>query len=186
MKYIYILILILSTLFLFSFNNTNLNSKTPNIFPYKTSIKNIDGSSINLENFKGKNILIVNVASKCGFTKQYESLEKLSQYYKNDLIIIGCPSNQFGQQEPGTHQEIMEFCKRSYGVTFLMTEKIKVKGDNIHPIYDWLTSSELNGVLDSSVKWNFQKYFINKKGHLVDYFYSTTDPLSPKITNLIN
>ena len=186
MKYIYILVLVLITSFLFSFNNTKLKSTLPNIFPYESSIKSIDGTSIALENFKGKKILFVNVASKCGFTKQYESLEKLSKRYKKDLVVIGCPSNQFGQQEPGTHQEIIEFCKRNYGVTFLMTEKIKVKGDNIHPIYNWLTSSELNGVFDSSVKWNFQKYFINKKGHLVDYFYSTTDPLSPKITNLIN
>ena len=185
MKYIYLIILISVTSFLFSFNKTNMKSNVPNIFPYETSIKNIDGSSINLENYKGKNILFVNVASKCGFTKQYESLEKLSKKFKNDLVVIGCPSNQFGQQEPGTHQEIIEFFKRNYGVTFLMTEKIKVKGDNIHPIYNWLTSSELNGVFDSSVKWNFQKYFINKKGHLVDYFYSTTDPLSSKIINLI-
>tara|TARA_Y100001954_G_C15733073_1_gene564332 strand:- start:486 stop:1067 length:582 start_codon:yes stop_codon:yes gene_type:complete len=185
MKYIYIIILILVTSFLFSFNKTNLKSNVPNIFPYELSIKNIDGSPINLGNYKGKNILFVNVASKCGFTKQYESLENLYRKYKDDLVIIGCPSNQFGQQEPGTNKEIIEFCKRNYGVTFLMTEKIMVKGDKIHPIYNWLTSSELNGVHDSSVKWNFQKYFINRKGHLVDYFYSTTDPLSTKITNLI-
>lgn len=186
MKYIYFLVLVLIASFLFSFNNTNLKSKTPKVFPFESSIKSIDGNPIQLENFKGKNILFVNVASKCGFTQQYESLEKLSKKYKKDLVIIGCPSNQFGQQEPGTHQEIIEFCKNNYGVTFLLTEKIMVKGNNIHPIYNWLTSSKLNGVLDSSVKWNFQKYFINKKGHLVDYFYSTTDPLSPKITNLIN
>ena len=185
MKYIYIVIILITATLLFSFNNTNLKSKKPNIFPFESTIKSIDGSSINFESFKGKNILFVNVASKCGFTKQYESLEKLSRLYKNDLVVIGFPSNQFGQQEPGTHDEIIQFCKSNYGVTFLMTEKILVKGDNIHPIYNWLTSSELNGVLDSSVKWNFQKYFINKKGHLVDYFYSTTDPLSSKITNLI-
>ena len=185
MKYLYILILVLTTSFLFSFNNNNMKSKTPEIFPFEYSIKSIDGNSIELADFKGKNILFVNVASKCGFTNQYESLEKLSKKYKKDLVVIGCPSNQFGQQEPGTHQEIIEFCKINYGVTFLMTEKIMVKGDKIHPIYNWLTSSELNGVVDSSVKWNFQKYFINKKGHLVDYFYSTTDPLSSKITNLI-
>ncbi|MAO71035.1 MAG: glutathione peroxidase [Flavobacteriales bacterium] len=185
MKYIYLIILLLTTSFLFSFNNTNLKSKSPKTFPFELSINNIDGTSINLENFKGKNILFVNVASKCGFTNQYEALEKLSRRYKNELVVIGCPSNQFGQQEPGTHEEIIEFCKSNYGVTFLMTEKIIVKGDKIHPIYNWLTSSNLNGVLDSSVKWNFQKYFINKNGHLVDYFYSTTDPLSSKITNLI-
>ena len=102
MKYIYILVLILITSFLFSFNNTNLKSTLPNIFPYESSIKSIDGTPIELENYKGKNILFVNVASKCGFTKQYESLEKLFKKYKKDLVIIGCPSNQFGQQEPGT------------------------------------------------------------------------------------
>ena len=186
MKYIYIVVAIIVATVLLSFINPNLKSKTSNIFPYDYLIKNIDGTTINLENFKGKNILFVNVASKCGFTKQYESLEKLFRMYKDDLVILGCPSNQFGQQEPGTHEEIIEFCKSNYGVTFLITEKIMVKGDKIHPIYNWLTSSELNGVLDSSVKWNFQKYFINREGHLVDYFYSTTDPLSPKITNLIN
>ena len=114
MKYIYIVVLLLSTTLLLSFINPSLKSNTPNIFPYNYSIKNIDGTSINLENFKGKNILFVNVASKCGFTKQYESLEKLYTKYKDDLVIIGCPSNQFGQQEPGTNKEIMEFCKSNY------------------------------------------------------------------------
>ena len=178
--------LILITSFLFSFNNTKMVTKYPKVFPYDLKINNINGESINLNEYKGKNILFVNVASKCGFTSQYDELERLSNKYKNDLVVIGCPSNQFGQQEPGTHQQILEFCKKNYGVTFLLTEKIKVKGDNIHPIYKWLTSSNMNGVKDSSVKWNFQKYFIDKNGYLVDFFYSTTVPLSPKITNLIN
>ena len=161
-------------------------TKSPKVFPYDIQINNINGEFINLNQFKGKNILFVNVASKCGFTSQYDELQRLSTKYKNDLVVIGCPSNQFGQQEPGTHEQILEFCKKNYGVTFLLTEKIIVKGDNIHPIYKWLTSSKMNGVKDSSVKWNFQKYFIDKNGYLVDFFYSTTDPLSPKITNLIN
>ena len=186
MKYVYIIIIVLTTFILFSFNKKKLNSNTPNVFPYESTIKSIDGSSINLENFKGKNILFVNVASRCGFTSQYDELEKLSIKYKDDLVVIGCPSNQFGQQEPGTHEQILEFCKKNYGVTFLLTEKIKVKGEDIHPIYKWLTSSEMNGVSDSSVKWNFQKYFIDKNGFLIDYFYSTTNPLNNKITNLIN
>lgn len=186
MKYILILILITISIVFFGFNTPLNIVDNPKKFPYDLKIHNIDGDLIDLNKFKGKNILFVNVASKCGFTKQYESLENLYRKYKDDLVIIGCPSNQFGQQEPGTNKEIIEFCKRNYGVTFLMTEKIMVKGNNIHPIYNWLTSSKLNGVLDSSVKWNFQKYFINREGHLVDYFYSTTDPLSPKITNLIN
>ena len=163
-----------------------MNTKSPKVFPYDMQINNINGEFINLNEFKGKNILFVNVASKCGFTSQYDELQRLSTKYKNDLVVIGCPSNQFGQQEPGTHEQILEFCKKNYGVTFLLTEKIIVTGDNIHPIYKWLTSFNMNGVKDSSVKWNFQKYFIDKNGYLVDFFYSTTDPLSPKITNLIN
>ncbi len=186
MKYVYILLLILITSFLFSFNKNKMKSNTPNVFPYNTQINNINGEAVNLNKFKDKNILFVNVASRCGFTSQYNELEKLSIKYKDDLVVIGCPSNQFGLQEPGTHKQILQFCKENYGVTFLLTEKIKVKGDEAHPIYKWLTSLTLNGVKDSNVKWNFQKYFIDKNGHLVDFFYSTTDPLSPKITNLIN
>lgn len=159
--------------------------ENPNTFPYNSKINSIDGDLIDLNKFRGKHILFVNVASNCGFTSQYESLEKLSQKYKDNLIIIGFPSNQFGNQEPGTNDEISNFCKQNYGVTFLLTEKTDVKGDNIHPIYNWLTSSKLNGVKDSSVKWNFQKYFVNKNGNLIDFFYSTTDPLNSKITNLI-
>ena len=178
MKYVPILILILITSFLFSFNNTKKSTSMPKVFPYDSQINNINGEPVNLNKFKDKNILFVNVASMCGFTSQYNELEKLYSKYKNDLIVIGCPSNQFGQQEPGSHEEILNFCKTNYGVSFLLTEKINVKGDGIHPIYRWLTSSKLNGVQDSSVKWNFQKYFIDKNGHLVDFFYSTTDPLA--------
>lgn len=185
MKYILILILItISTVFL-GFNTPLNIDDNPKTFPYDLKIHNIDGDLIDLNKFRGKHMLFVNVASYCGFTSQYESLEKLSQKYDDKLVIIGFPSNQFGNQEPGTHEEISNFCKKNYGVTFLLTEKINVKGDNIHPIYNWLTSSKLNGVKDSNVKWNFQKYFVDNKGNLVDFFYSTTNPLNSKITNLI-
>ena len=152
---------------------------------YDVEINDIDNNKINLEDFKEKKILFVNVASKCGFTKQYKELEELYQLYKEKLIIIGLPCNQFGEQEPGSHSEIKEFCQKNYGVTFLISEKIKVKGDDIHPLYKWLTNKELNGVSSSTVKWNFQKYIIDEKGGLIDVFYSATNPLSKKIQDII-
>jgi len=152
---------------------------------YDIKLKNIDGFNINFNDFKGKNIIFVNVASRCGFTKQYSELEKLHQKYKDNLIIIGIPCNQFGSQEPGTEIEIKKFCVKNFGVSFILTEKILVKGNNMHPLYRWLTQKELNGKFNSNVKWNFQKYFVDREGNLIDYFYSTTNPLSKKITSLI-
>ena len=156
---------------------------TETIYDYK--IQSLTGSDISLADYKGKKILFVNVASKCGFTPQYEELQKLSEQYKDKLVIIGLPCNQFGAQESGTSEEIATFCTVNYGVTFLITEKIKVKGDKQHDIYKWLTSSEKNGKMDSKVKWNFQKYMIDEKGRLINVFYSQTKPLSSKITSLL-
>ncbi len=153
---------------------------------YDISILDIDGNKINLSIFKGKNILFVNVASRCGFTKQYSDLEKLSQTYKDDLVVIGLPCNQFGGQEPGEAEEIKSFCAKNFGVTFILTQKINVKGPEIHPIYAWLTDKKMNSKISSSVKWNFQKYLVNREGELIDYFYSTTKPMSQKITNQLN
>ncbi|WP_417873631.1 glutathione peroxidase [Xanthomarina gelatinilytica] len=149
---------------------------------YDISINSLTGEPIDLSSFKGKKILIVNTASECGFTGQYEGLQELYSTYKDKLVVIGVPCNQFGGQEPGTASEIQSFCKQNYGVTFLMTEKVDVKGENQHPLYKWLTSKELNGVSSSSVKWNFQKYLIDEKGNLIDYYYSITSPTSTKIT----
>jgi len=149
---------------------------------YDISINSIDNKPINLSDYKGKKILFVNVASECGFTPQYEDLEKLYETYKDKLMIIGVPCNQFGEQEPGTAKEIQTFCQVNYGVTFLITEKVDVKGDNQHPLYKWLTDKDLNGKTSSSVKWNFQKYLVDETGHLIDYWYSITKPLSDKIT----
>ena len=126
--------------------------------------------------------MIVNVASKCGFTPQYKDLQALHEKYNENLIIIGVPCNQFGGQEPGTAKSIESFCQVNYGVDFLMTEKIDVKGNHQHSLYEWLTNSSQNGVSSSTVKWNFQKYLIDDKGNLIDYFYSTTNPTSTKIT----
>jgi glutathione peroxidase len=149
---------------------------------YDSKINTIDGVSIDFNDFKGKYILFVNVASKCGFTKQYAQLEELYQAYKNDLVVIGLPCNQFGGQEPGNAQEIKSFCTENFGVSFIITEKINTKGPELHPIYAWLTDKKLNGKINSTVKWNFQKYLLNKEGDLIDYFNSTTSPMSSKIT----
>ncbi|MBL4669882.1 MAG: glutathione peroxidase [Flavobacteriales bacterium] len=153
---------------------------------YEITINNIDGNTISLNDYKGKYILFVNVASECGFTSQYKELQELHNKYKDELVIIGSPCNQFGKQEPGNATEIKSFCTKNYGVEFLITEKIDVKGENQHPLYNWLTSKEKNGSKSSSVKWNFQKYLINKEGQLIDYYYSITSPTSKKITKHFN
>jgi glutathione peroxidase len=150
---------------------------------YDIKINSLQGKPIHFSDFKNKYLLFVNVASKCGFTPQYEDLEKLHQSYKEKLVVVGVPCNQFGKQEPGNASEIQEFCEMNYGVSFLMTEKIDVKGDNQHPLYAWLTSKSLNGNKSSSVKWNFQKYLVDKNGDLIDYYFSITKPTSSKIIN---
>ena len=148
---------------------------------YDIKINNITGEPIKLSDFKDKYLLFVNVASKCGFTDQYKDLQELHEKYKDDLIIVGLPCNQFGNQEPGNEEEISQFCQINYGVTFLLTEKIEVKGNTQHPIYKWLTDKNLNGVKSSTVRWNFQKYLLDPSGNLINYWYSTTNPLSKKI-----
>ena len=153
---------------------------------YDIKIDSLQGKPINLGDFKNKHILFVNVASKCGFTPQYKDLEKLHQQYKEELVVIGVPCNQFGSQEPGSANEIEEFCEVNYGVTFLITEKVDVKGVNQHPLYSWLTSKDFNGKKSSSVKWNFQKYLVSPEGKLIDYYFSITKPLSSKITKHIS
>jgi glutathione peroxidase len=148
--------------------------------------KTIDGDILDFSKFKGKKILIVNTASKCGFTPQYKELEELFEKYKNkNFVVIGFPCNQFGEQEPGSSSDIKSFCSKNYGVSFTMMEKVNVKGDSICDIYAWLTDKEKNGVMSSSVKWNFQKYLIDENGHLVDYLLSFNSPTCSKIINWI-
>ncbi|MFT5021880.1 MAG: glutathione peroxidase [Flavobacteriaceae bacterium] len=152
---------------------------------YDIDLQDIDGKPIDLKAYKGKKILFVNVASKCGFTPQYEELEKLSALYKDKLVVIGLPCNQFMSQEPGSNEQIKAFCSATYGVTFPMSDKVEVKGPGQHPLYKWLTNKALNGSSTSSVKWNFQKYLVDENGHLIDFFYSITTPMSPKITKYL-
>lgn len=161
------------------------DSKSSNSF-YDFSIPSLTGdSAINMANYKGKKILIVNVASKCGFTYQYEGLEKLYKENKEKLVIIGLPCNQFMGQEPGDGEKIEEFCRLTYGVSFPMTQKIDVLGKEQHPIYTWLTSKNQNGKDDYKVSWNFNKFLLDENGKLIAYFGSKTKPLSSEITSLL-
>lgn len=154
---------------------------------YDLKAKTIEGNDFDFSSLKGKKVLIVNTASKCGYTPQYEDLEKLFQAYKDkNFVIIGFPANNFMHQEPGTNADIKEFCTKNYGVTFQIMEKVSVKGGDINPVYQWLTQKEKNGKMDSEVKWNFQKYMINEKGNLVDIAYSKEKPMDDKIVNWIS
>lgn len=164
------------------YNNENADHMMSSDSLYSISINSLENKPIKLSEFKGKKILFVNVASKCGFTPQYKDLQTLHETYKKSLVIIGVPCNQFGAQEPGNNEAIQDFCQRNYGVSFLITEKLDVKGSAQHALYKWLTEKELNGSKNSSVKWNFQKYLISEQGTLIDYYFSLTSPLSKKIT----
>ncbi len=153
---------------------------------YDFSVKDISGEDFSLSSLKGKKVMLVNTASKCGLTPQYEKLEALYKKYKDqNFVIVGFPANNFGAQEPGTNTEIATFCKLNYGVTFPMMEKISVKGADIHPLYQFLTQKSKNGVLDSEVSWNFQKYLINEKGELVAMIPPTTSPENQQIIDWI-
>jgi len=152
---------------------------------YDIKINDIDGKPFDLSKLKGKKILIVNVASKCGFTPQYEDLEKLYLKYKDKLVIIGVPCNDFMGQEPGTPEEIKSFCSVNYNVTFPILEKVNIKIGKVHPLYKWLTDKKYNGIEDSSVSWNFNKYLIDETGKYVAHFGSKTKPLDTEITQLI-
>jgi len=158
---------------------TTINT-TKSIYDFK--VEALDGSTIDFSTFKGKKILIVNTASECGYTKQYEGLQKLYDTYKDKLVIVGFPANNFGGQEPGSNATIKEFCKKNYGVTFQMAAKISVKGDDSAPIYKWLCNKSENGVLDAEVGWNFGKFLLDEKGNLMQYFPSKVTPMSEEIT----
>ncbi len=154
-------------------------SQTSGFYDFK--VKTLEGGDFDFATLKGKKVMIVNTASKCGFTPQYKDLEEVYVKYHDNLVIIGFPANNFASQEPGTASEIRKFCTENYGVTFPLMEKISVKGNDMAPIYKWLTSKEKNGVMDSEVKWNFQKYLIDENGKLVDVVYSKDKPTSDKV-----
>ena len=153
---------------------------------YDFTVKDITGKDYPLSQLKGKKVLVVNTASKCGFTPQYEGLQELYETYGgDDFMIIGFPANNFAKQEPGSNEEIATFCSINYGVTFPMMSKISVKGDDQHSLYRWLTSKSENGVEDSKVTWNFQKYIIDEEGQLVGHFAPTVKPDSKKLVSWI-
>ncbi|MCX6275808.1 MAG: glutathione peroxidase [Bacteroidetes bacterium] len=165
-------------------NNNLIMNPTKSIYDYK--IEGIDGKEIDFSAYKGKKILLVNTASECGFTPQYDGLQKLSEKFRDVLVVIGLPSNNFGAQEPGGEEEILSFCQTNYGVTFPLTKKIDVVGNNKHDIFRWLTTKELNGWNEKDPNWNFCKYLISENGNLLHFFSHKMDPMDPKIIARIN
>ena len=154
---------------------------------YDYKVKTIDGKDFDLASLKGKKVLVVNTASKCGLTPQYEQLQEVYKKFGGEkFTIIGFPANNFMKQEPGSNDEIAEFCEKNYGVTFQIMEKISVKGDDMHPLYQWLTQKSKNGVLDSEVGWNFQKYLIDEKGNLVKMVSPKVKPDDAEIVSWIS
>lgn len=180
-----------STVLLYSFTKLKSHSNqyinttmSKSIYDYK--VKTIDHKEISLSEYKGKVLLIVNVASQCGLTPQYKDLQALyDKYHAKGFEILGFPANNFGQQEPGTEEEIKAFCSKNYGVTFPMFEKVSVKGSDMCELYQFLTKKELNGVMNAEVSWNFEKFLIDKNGKLVANYEPTTKPMSEKITQKI-
>ena len=170
-----LLLVLVSTLFMLNTENSI----------YQFSVPGLEGNTIDFASFKGKKILIVNTASKCGYTPQYEGLEKVYEQYKDKLVIIGFPCNQFGGQEAGTNEEIADFCKKNYGVSFPLADKIDVKGSNAAPIYQWLTQKSKNGILDASISWNFNKFLIDENGKMMAYFPSNVKPDSESILSYL-
>jgi glutathione peroxidase len=169
---------------------------------YDFKVAGLDGKPIDFSQYKGKKVLIVNTASKCGNTPQYADLQRLYDKYKNSLVIVGFPANNFGEQEPGSNEDIGEFCKKNYGVTFPMAEKISVKGTDVHPLFKWLVeqSNEMAKKVDATttkdilykrflqdpVSWNFTKFLVNEKGELVAVFHNKVSPMSGEITKFLN
>ena len=175
----YLILLIFTIMFSF-FNKAN--AKYDKLF-FELNIKNIDGEELDLSQFKGKTTLLVNVASKCGFTKQYTDLQTLYEKYRHQgLVVIGVPSNQFGGQEPGSNKEIKNFCETNFNITFPITDKVNVKGENAHELYLWAKKNYGSSTIP---KWNFHKILINKEGKVQDTFNSFVAPLSKKIINKI-
>ena len=153
---------------------------------YDFKVTGLDGKPIDLSQYKGKKIMIVNTASKCGNTPQYEELQALYEKYQDKLVIIGFPANNFGGQEPGTNEDIKDFCKKNYGVTFPMAEKVSVKGDDIDPLFKMLVDEAGKLSINDPIKWNFTKFLIDEKGNLVTVFHHKTKPMSQDILKYLN
>ncbi|HIC83325.1 MAG TPA: glutathione peroxidase [Candidatus Marinimicrobia bacterium] len=173
----------------FKAKTKNIILNTNNIAPkksfYELEAISIDGKKISFDQYKNKKILIVNVASKCGYTYQYEGLQKLQDIYQDKVIVLGFPANDFFNQEPGSNEEIEEFCEINYGIIFQMFEKTTTKGKKQSPVYQWLTNKDFNGWNAQRPTWNFCKYLVNEKGELVGFFNSKIKPLSEEITSLL-
>jgi glutathione peroxidase len=154
---------------------------------YQFKVPALDGNgTIDFSKFKGKKIMIVNTASKCGNTPQYADLEKLYEKYKDKLVIVGFPANNFGSQEPGSNGEIQEFCKKNYGVTFPMAEKVSVKGDDIHPLFKYLVAEAAKKGFEDPIKWNFTKFLLDEKGNLITVIHNKVNPMSEEVTKYLN
>lgn len=166
---------------------TKVTSEKPTAMKtiYDFKVKDLSGNDFDFATLKGKKVMIVNTASKCGFTPQYEELQLLYEQYQDSFVIIGFPANNFGAQEPGTNEEIATFCKKNYGVTFPMMSKISVKGEDMAPIYKYLTQKSQNGLEDSQVEWNFQKYLIDESGHLIKVLKSDVTPTDEQVTDWV-
>ena len=178
--------LLFISLFCILFSQVHLVAQTKSDMGFHSfSILDIDGKSLEMKDFKGKYVLCVNVASECGNTPQYKQLEEMYQHYKDKLVVIGFPCNQFGGQEPGTNAEIKTFCEKHFRVSFPLTAKIDVKGDAQHPIYSWLTSQTINGKPVSPVEWNFHKYLIDPNGKLIGDFKADMDPATEELLDMI-
>jgi glutathione peroxidase len=157
--------------------------ETLNIYKYK--VTDLYGKEFDFSTLKGKKILIVNTASKCGYTRQYEGLETLYKTYRNKLVVIGFPANNFGGQEPGSNEEIKEFCTSKFSVSFPMASKVSVKGKDMDPLFKWLTNKSENGVLDANISWNFNKFLLDENGKLIQHFSSNVEPMDEAITKYL-
>tara|TARA_B100000953_G_scaffold115203_1_gene94710 strand:+ start:709 stop:1293 length:585 start_codon:yes stop_codon:yes gene_type:complete len=179
----------IGALFFSSFKAKNIILNTNNIAPkksfYELEAISLDGEKISFDQYKNKKILIVNVASKCGYTYQYEGLQKLQDIYQDKVIVLGFPANDFFNQESGSNEEIEEFCEINFGITFRMFEKTTTKGRKQSPVYQWLTNKDFNGWNTQRPTWNFCKYLVNEQGELVGFFDSKVKPLSEEITSLL-
>jgi glutathione peroxidase len=191
MRFIYQFVLIImiyrfplaSLLFMLMLSAACTTAQTPKKMLHDISFTSIEGENIKLSRFKGKKILLVNTASRCGYTPQYKQLQELHEKFGKKVVVIGFPCNDFGGQEPGDAESIATFCEKNYGVDFLMADKVQIKGNSPHPIYQWLTQKSLNGKADAIVRWNFHKFLVDEEGSLIGEFPSSVSPTATELTS---